>query len=247
MSLNQYTYCYNDPIQYVDLSGNSVISTAKKIALDSLKKSGKSTLKSYLKGQYSSAIGIDTSNTNYFGDFAKNLGKNTLKGIGKKISGKLGIAKEYSAFEPVIESGVKNVIEEFNSSKKENRDFSMGNVVNETASGVVLSYIKSAPGVGTVYDMCLDLSNGNIFRNLTVKTFTTVVDAVADGMGYNDINWNAGKDLYNVDSQQFSSDYNSFRSKGWSSNTSYWYALNQSLSRKVQRGNSWLKNNGYIW
>ena len=138
------------------------------------------------------------------------------------------------------------MIEEFNSSQKENRDFSMGNVVGETATGVVLSYVKSAPGVGTVYDMCLDLSNGDIFKNITVKTFTKTVDTVADSMGYEPINWNAGKDLYKTDSKQFSSDYNSFKSKGWSSNTSYWYAMTQSLSRKVQSGNSWLKKYGYI-
>ena len=246
LSLNQYTYCYNDPIQYVDLSGNSVISAAKAIAADSLRKAGKDMLKSYLKDQYSSAIGISIEDKDYFGEFTKNVGKNAAAGTGQQIAKKLGISTEYSVFEPIIESGVKNVAEEFNVSQKENRDFSIGNAVGETAAGVVLSYVKSAPGVGTVYDMCLDLNNGDIFKNLTVKKVTKAVDIVADSMGYEPVNWNAGKDLYKTNTKQFNNDYNSFKSKGWSSNTSYWYALSQSLSRKVSRGNSWLRKNGYI-
>ena len=94
--------------------------------------------------------------------------------------------------------------------------------------------------------MCLDLNNGNVFKNAYVKTIQTTVDAVAKNTGYTPINWNAGKEMYKHNSKQFTSDYNRFKSKGWSSNTSYWYALSQSYSRKVQRGNSWLKKNGYI-
>ena len=246
LSLNQYTYCYNDPIQYIDLSGNSVVSVSKTILKDSLTKAGKDVIKEYLKDQYTSAIGCETENKDYFGAFVQKAGKNALKGIGSKAAKKLGAATEFSVLYPVLESGVKNIIEEFNASQKENCAFNMGSVIGNTAEGVVSSYVKSAPGVSIVYDMCLDLSNGDIFENLTVKTVTTAIDTVADSMGYDPINWNAGKDLYSVDNEQFSNDYNSFRRKGWSSNTSYWYALSQSYTRKVQRGNSWLSAHGYI-
>jgi RHS repeat-associated protein len=246
LSLNQYTYCYNDPIQYIDLSGNSVVSVSKTILKDSLTKAGKDMAKEYLKDQYTSAIGCETESKDYFGTFVQKAGKNALKGIGSKAAKKLGAATEFSVLYPVLESGVKNITEEFNASQKENRTFNMSSVIGNTAEGVVSSYVKSAPGVSIVYDMCLDLSNGDIFENLTVKTVTTTIDTVADSMGYDPINWNAGKDLYSVDNEQFSNDYNSFRRKGWSSNTSYWYALSQSYTRKVQRGNSWLSAHGYI-
>ena len=247
LSLNQYTYCYNDPIRYVDLSGNSVVSVATNILTDNITKAGKDTLKEFFKNQADSVLGKGKNyEHDYFGMFFDKAENGVIKSVRKKTIDKFKESESYSIFDSVIKPCAKNVIEEFNSSQKENREFNMGNAVYETASGVVLSYIKSAPGVGDVYDMCLDLNNGNVFKNAYVKTIQTTVDAVAKNTGYTPINWNAGKEMYKHNSKQFASDYNRFKSKGWSSNTSYWYALSQSYSRKVQRGNGWLKKNGYI-
>ena len=246
LSLNQYTYCHNDPIQFVDLSGNKAISAAKTIFLDSLKKASKAEYKSFSEDMFKQSLGINVGDKNYLGELGKKFGKELLKGSAKKFCKKIDAATEYTVFEPIIESGVKNIIEEFNSSKKENRNFSSGNVIGKTAEGVVMSYIKTAPGFGTVYDMCIDLNNNKIFENLTVKKFTTAIDAVADSMGYEPINWSASKNVYSVNEKQFAADKASFEKKGWSSNTAYWYAYTQALSRKVSRANSWAKKNGYI-
>ena len=184
LSLNGYTYCHNNPIYYVDSSGNSVVQAIYNISSNTIKSTATQIAKAEVKNAVYGLIGISNERPDYYSVYNNNLLNAVLK--------ETGLEKTYSVFSTVANEAKRAIKTEISDSKKEIREFMGCNVLGNMAYNKAESYVKNEilngiPGGKSVYGMCNDLATGNLKSNKTMQIFVAGLNYIGSSMGYDKV------------------------------------------------------------
>lgn len=184
LSLNGYTYCHNNPVYYVDSSGNSVVQAIYNISSNTIKSTATQIAKAEVKNAVYGLIGISNERPDYYSVYNNNLLNAVLK--------ETGLEKTYSVFSTVANEAKRAIKTEISDSKKEIREFMGCNVLGNMAYNKAESYVKNEilngiPGGKSVYGMCNDLATGNLKSNKTMQIFVAGLNYIGSSMGYDKV------------------------------------------------------------